>query len=367
MMRGTLSPSNLRLRARVVARFIGRVALLSLLPWPTVSATLPAREGASPPLRAQCTHTRECSLSRVLNRQHAAPTVIRYSQQQIEIDPISLAERALPGEEYEFACDGERWCIRSGSMILSSSGGAVTEWDTRQRLLVVLPAGSNPHPESVMFALTQAQEFNDVIPVGVFVSACTCGVATPAGLAMRDAMPDAGREGQPQIRDSQALDEVDAQGSVQGWKNTIECDMGDERFVRAWQLVIPSSTDPNRSAHETRIRVAMTTWDRAGLPLQLLRVVEEWHDGVKLRTRGRSVITVSERRAYDAKTDAGRLRTPTLGPGWTVSDTTRSLQYVYGSASFTLAGFSFHADSPIQVPPDELHLRELLATKRTGE
>jgi hypothetical protein len=256
--------------------------------------------------------------------------------QETEVDGISFIEKDLPPVEYECVSDGERWCIRSGTMFQSCEGGEVSEWDVRQRLLTLLSPGSSPHPESVMFLLTQAQEFNDVIPVGVFLSACSCAVGQGA----------AGHK-----REVTAL----------GWKHRIECTSEREARVTEWELVIPAAADVSRAGVERHVRVEVTEWDDAGLPLKLIRVVEEWQSGAKVRTLGRSVVTVMERKAFVPVVDAARLQPPLLTDGWTVIDTTRSLQYVHGETNYTLAGFSLRAKSPIRGHPSALRLRDLLS------
>ena len=330
--------------ARRRARFAASLMVGSLLSLRVMGAPNASRVDPPSSTDAQVGHASDCGTVRIFARQSCAPTSLRYAQQDIEIDSISGAERELPATDYLFVCDGVRWCLRSGTALLSCDGATVREWDMRERCLTVHAVGFNPHPESMMFILTQALEFNEVIPDEEFLSACSCK-DRPAHQAE---VPNTATHARL--------------GADAAWRHHIECDGGLEQYVRSWELAIPRAANANGGAVERRVRVTASESDNAGLPLKLVRVVEERCGDGTARPLGRSVLSVRERRAFDPIVEAAQFLTPALTEGWTVIDTTRNLQYVFGEPDFILAAVQFRADSPIRVPPEVLRLRELVAT-----
>ena len=298
-------------------------------------------------------HSQDCPVTWVLLRESPAPLVLHYVQQDTEIDAVSGVERQLSSTEAAFASDGKSWCIRSGGMIASGKGAEVTQWDLVERVLTVLPRGSTPQYESVIFLLTQAQEFNVVIPRVAFLPSCTCSARERATAA------DAGVE--VGVDAAASKHSVTSSSDFGGWKHTIatEVVLG-KTVVSWWELAIPRSASPGADSSERRIRVEVTERDVSGEPIKITRVVEDWKDGVNVRVLGRSALIVTERRAFDPQRDARLLQTPTLADGWSVIDTTRELEYVYGLSGFSVEGVEFFTKSPLRLAPFEFRLRDFL-------
>ena len=352
-------------------RALPRIAVVLCLSWPAIVLLAAQSDEVSRAPKAALTHAKDCVAVRVLGRQKPTPTLLRYSQQETEIDAGSMEEHVHPPIEYEFVSDGECWRIRSGAMIQSCDGGKVSARNLQARDLTLLPTGSTPHYESVMFILTQAHEFNVVIPPTAFLSACACAFGVPS----RDAAPEEMSEEMSEDMSEEMSEDISEGKStldatapspetavnVLGWKHRIEYERCGEGLVRSWELVIPPAANTNAVVPERHVRVEVTESDSNGWPLKVIRSVEEWSGGAKVRVVGSTTLTVTERRPFDRVRDAARLNLPSLANGWTINDTTRNLNYVYNHTEFSIAGIELTAKAPIRLHPDALRLRDILS------